>query len=77
MATFNPKKIGQYIWENIPCVKMLMQMCLTRTFVFPFPNGSDDLSNPAIAEREQQIVQAEKVAILKLEQMVNTRRTTS
>eukprot|EP01103_Thecamoeba_quadrilineata_P004502 TRINITY_DN1423_c0_g1_i4.p1 TRINITY_DN1423_c0_g1~~TRINITY_DN1423_c0_g1_i4.p1 ORF type:complete len:1180 (-),score=244.91 TRINITY_DN1423_c0_g1_i4:530-4069(-) len=72
LSTFNAALIGRKIWKEVPSLKLLMEMLITRSWSFPpyVPwdySGSGPLTKETIQENEVRYQRAEREQILAFE----------
>ncbi|KAA0203656.1 hypothetical protein HAZT_HAZT006049 [Hyalella azteca] len=69
VTAHNPGVFGQLAWESYPTLRMMMEMCITNSFVFPLPTllaageKAEDVIN-----HEHLLVAKDKEVILQLEE---------
>lgn len=68
LSAFNPRTFGLTSWENYPTLKCMMEMVMTRNYVFPPPTSVvEDKTSSDIIDQERQIAEQEKQQILEFE----------
>ncbi|XP_076072548.1 integrator complex subunit 1-like isoform X1 [Mytilus galloprovincialis] len=68
LSAFNPRTFGLTSWENYPTLKCMMEMVMTKNYVFPPPTTVvEDKTVSDIVDQERQIGEQEKQQILEFE----------
>ena len=71
IATFNTKTIGKQIWQNLPSIRALMEMTITREWnEFPPPHCRDPKQVEQILENAKDSQQRERQVIIEFEKRV-------
>ncbi|KAF2347066.1 protein of unknown function DUF3677, partial [Trinorchestia longiramus] len=69
VTAHNPGVFGQLAWESYPTLRMMMEMCITNSFIFPLPTllGLGEKAEDVI-NQEHLLVAKDKDVILELEE---------
>lgn len=77
ITAHNPTIFGQLAWESYPTLRMMMEMCITNSFVFPLPTFLADGEKPEdIINQEFMLVSKEKDIILEMEEYLAQKNIT-